>query len=76
MKGISLIRDGLTAYRVTGAELYVPHHIALLAAAFEIAGQIDESLTQFGDALQIAERTGEHWFTAELYRHKGQLLLR
>jgi predicted ATPase len=25
--------------------------------------------------LQIVERTGERWFTAELYRHKGQLLL-
>jgi predicted ATPase len=28
------------------------------------------------DALQIAERTGERWLAAELYRHKGQLLLR
>ena len=28
------------------------------------------------DALQIAERTGERWFAAELERHKGQLLLR
>jgi predicted ATPase len=28
------------------------------------------------DALQLAERTGERWFAAELNRHKGQLLLR
>jgi len=28
------------------------------------------------DALQIAETTGERWLDAELYRHKGQLLLR
>jgi predicted ATPase len=28
------------------------------------------------DALQIAERTGESWFAAELNRNKGQLLLR
>jgi predicted ATPase len=28
------------------------------------------------DALQIVEGTGERWFAAELYRHKGQLLLR
>jgi len=28
------------------------------------------------DALQIVERTGERWFSAELNRHKGQLLLR
>ncbi len=28
------------------------------------------------DAFQTVERTGERWLTAELYRHKGQLLLR
>jgi len=28
------------------------------------------------DAFQIVERTGERWLQAELYRHKGQLLLR
>ena len=28
------------------------------------------------EALQIVEQTGERWFEAELYRHKGQLLLR
>jgi predicted ATPase len=33
-------------------------------------------LTLLDDAMQIAERTGERWFEAELYRHKGQLLLR
>jgi len=28
------------------------------------------------DALQIVERTGLRWLAAELYRHKGELLLR
>jgi predicted ATPase len=51
--------------------------VALLAAAAcEIAGQTEEGLTLLDDALQIAERTGERWFAAELNRHKGQLLLR
>ena len=54
----------------------MPHHIALLARACEIAGQIEEALTLLDDALQIVERTGERWFAAELNRHKGQLLLR
>ena len=31
-------------------------------------------MTQLNDALQIAERTGERWLEAELYRHKGWLL--
>jgi predicted ATPase len=52
-----------------------PYHIALLARAHEIAGQIEEAATQLDGALQIVEKTGERWFAAELNRHKGQLLL-
>jgi len=74
-EGISLIRSGLTAYRATGSEGNIFHYTAFLAAACGIAGQIEEALTLLDDALQIVERTGEHWFTAELNRHKGQLLL-
>jgi predicted ATPase len=52
------------------------YYIALLARAYEIAGQVEEASTRLDDALQIAERTEERWFAAELCRHKGQLLLR
>jgi len=75
-EGISLLRSGSTAFRATGAEVYVPHHTAVLAGAYEIAGQIDEAVTVLDDALQMVERTGERWFLAELARQKGQLLLR
>jgi len=75
-EGISLLRSGSSAYRATGAATLVPYHIALLAGACEIAGQIEEGLTLLHDAFQIEERTGERWFAAELNRHKGQLLLR
>jgi predicted ATPase len=33
-------------------------------------------VTLSDDALHIAERTGERWLEADLYRHKGRLLLR
>jgi predicted ATPase len=66
----------LGAYRATWAELFVPHYLALLAAACSVAGQIEEASTLLEEALQIVERTGERWFAAELNRHKGQLLLR
>jgi predicted ATPase len=75
-EGISLLRSGLAAYRATGAELGVPDFLALLARAYEITGQIKEAMTQLNDALQVVERTDERWFEAELYRQKGQLLLR
>jgi tetratricopeptide (TPR) repeat protein len=73
---LSLLRSGSIAYRATGAEWVMPYYIALLARACEIAGQIEEALTQFDEALQIVERTGERWFAAKLRRHKGRVLLR
>ncbi len=75
-EGISLLRSGLTAYRAPGTEMFIPHFIALLAAAYEIAGQAEEALALLDDALQLVEKNGERWFAAELNRHKGQLLLR
>jgi predicted ATPase len=76
VEGISLLRSGAAAYRANGNELFMSHHTALLARAYDIAGQIDEALTALDDALQIAGRTGERLLDAELHRHKGQLLLR
>ena len=75
-EGMSLLQSGLVAYRATGAEAWMPHNLALLATACEIAGQIDEAVTLLDDASQLIERTGERWFAAELNRLKGQLLLR
>jgi class 3 adenylate cyclase/tetratricopeptide (TPR) repeat protein len=74
-EGTSLLRSGLTAAsRTSGA--WMPHNIALLAAACEITGQVAEASTLLDDALQIVERNGERFLEAELNRHKGQLLLR
>jgi len=75
-EGISLLRSGSIAYRATGAKVWTPLGLALRARACEIAGQVQEASTLLDDALQIVEKTGERWFGAELYRHKGQLLLR
>jgi predicted ATPase len=74
--GMSLLRSGSTDYRAAGTEMAMPHQIALLAGACEIAGRIEEAVNLYDEALQIVERPGERWFAAELFRHKGQLLLR
>jgi predicted ATPase len=74
-RGISLLRSGSTAYSAAGTEMWTTHFLALLARACEIGGQVEEAVTQLDDALQIVEKTRERWLTAELNRHKGQLLL-
>jgi predicted ATPase len=75
-EGMSLLRRGSTALRATGAELGMNLYTALLAGACDIAGQVEEAVTLLNDALQIVERTGGRWIAAELYRQKGELLLR
>jgi len=74
--GLPLMRSGMAAFRATGAELWTPHFIALLADAHEIAGQLEEALILLDNALEVVERIGERWLEAELHRNKGQLLLR
>jgi class 3 adenylate cyclase/predicted ATPase len=75
-EAVSLLHGGSSAYRATGAEVWTPHHLALLAGTYKIAGQVDEAVTLLDEALQIVDRTRERWFAAELYRHKGGLMLR
>ena len=74
-EGACLLRSCSTAYRSTGAEIWMPHFIALLARACEMAGQVKGGLALLDEALLIADRTGERWFAAELNRLKGHLLL-
>ena len=76
VEGISLLCDGAAAFRATGAETMIPFLFGLLATALATSGQIEKALVQLDDAVRIVNRTGERWFAAELYRYKGQLLLR
>ena len=49
--------------------------LALLAEAYEHAGQPTDALTALDKAMVWAEATGEAMYHAELHRLKGQLLL-
>jgi predicted ATPase len=53
----------------------MPHFLALLAEAYEHAGQPTNPLTELDEAMVWAEATGEAMYHAELHRLKGQLLL-
>jgi predicted ATPase len=75
-EGIALLRSGSGVYSASGAEIRISYHIALLAQACQIAGKDEEALLLLNNALQIAARIGERWFAAELYRQKGELILR
>jgi predicted ATPase len=51
-----------------------PHFLALLVEALKEAGQIEEALRVAEEGLARGDRNGEHYYHAELYRLKGELL--
>jgi predicted ATPase len=74
-EGIAQMRQGLVAHRATGAEVYRPYFLVLLAEAYGEVEQPEEGLTVLVEALAIVDNTGECNWEAELHRRKGELLL-
>ena len=71
-----MITSGLTAYRSTGATLYVPLHLSYLAMAYAELGQFDEAWRSVGEAMTAVETTNERWWEAELHRVAGEVALK
>jgi predicted ATPase len=74
-EGIAQIRQGLTAWRTTGAGIGWPWFLAMLAEAYGEIGQAQEGLTLLVEALATVNITEECMYEAELYRLKGELTL-
>ncbi len=72
---IAQIRHGLTAYGSTGAQLFAPYFLSLLARACSKIGQPHEGLRVIGEAVERARTTGERVWEAELLRLEGELRL-
>ena len=73
--GIAEMRDGLAAFRMTGARMTWPHRLILLADALAHHGRPAEALDVLGEARSATADTGETWWDAELDRLTGELLL-
>jgi predicted ATPase len=69
------MHQGMAAWRVTGAEMWRSHILALLAEVYGKVGQIEKGLTVLDEALDEVNKTGERVSEAELYRLKGELTL-
>jgi len=74
--GVAHIQQGLEAIQSIGQKLNRPYYLVLLAEAYGQAGQPEAGLTCLAEALTLVEVTEERWWEAEVYRLKGELLLR
>jgi class 3 adenylate cyclase/predicted ATPase len=73
---VTLMRQGLDAFRATGATVMVAYFAILLGEALTQDGRWEEALGLLGDQIAAVEETGELWCAAELHRRRGQLLLK
>ncbi|CAG9177110.1 BTAD domain-containing putative transcriptional regulator [Cupriavidus pinatubonensis] len=70
------MRAALDGFRATGARLRLPLYLGMLAECLGDVGETESALAALDQAFECASRTGEHWLDAELYRLRGELLLR
>ena len=75
-EALPLLKQGLEAYRATGAGLALPYYLRILGDAYIQAGRPDDARDVLDEGLAIAERSDELCQKAELYRLKGELALR
>ena len=68
--------DGMALFNEQRIRFPVPLCAALFAAIEAHSGRIDVALATLDDTLAEVERSGQHHFTAEMYRQQGELLMR
>jgi class 3 adenylate cyclase/predicted ATPase len=74
-EGIAQLLHGVATYRDTGAELARTYMLALLAELYSHDGRYAQGLRTLAHAFALVDRNGEHFWEAELYRLKAELLL-
>jgi class 3 adenylate cyclase/predicted ATPase len=73
---VKLMRDGLDAYRASGAHSWVSQYTIMLSEVMERAGQVDGALDLLDIELKEAEKGGERFCAADICRRQGELLLK
>jgi predicted ATPase len=75
-EGITQLRQGMAARRATGEELGRLWYLTLLAEAYGKLGQIEAGFEALAEALAAVNRNEGRFYEAEIYRLKGELLLK
>jgi predicted ATPase len=75
-EGMAQMRQGIAAWRATGAALYVPYLCTLLADVCDHLSYPEDGLQALAEAHILVEQQEERWWEAEVCRLRGVLLLR
>ncbi len=75
-EGIEEIKQGIFSWRATGTGLYTPYWLAQLAEAHALSGELEAAQAAIEEAIALEEKGEERVTLADLYRLKGDLLLK
>ena len=75
LDAIHMITSGITAFRSTGATLWMPLWLSHLARAYAALGKFDDAWRCIGEAMTAVETTKERWCEAEINRMAGEIAL-
>jgi hypothetical protein len=75
-EGIAELEDSIAAARAAGYGLSLTQSLAALGNGYAQIGRVRDGLSAVAEGLAVSERNGERWFDAELYRIRGELLLK
>jgi predicted ATPase len=70
------MRASVFAFRDHGGGIGLPTFLGAVAEAYERLGRVEDGLAIVNEALAMAERSGAHYWDAELEHLRGVLLLR
>ncbi|MCB9446231.1 MAG: hypothetical protein H6669_18535, partial [Ardenticatenaceae bacterium] len=73
-KAINQMKQAMAGWRATGMRIMYTHMLGFLAESMGRIGQVEEGLQTLDEAFSEVETRDEHFFEAELYRIKGDLL--
>ncbi len=71
-----MLTAGITAYRSTGASVYLPASLRALARVHADIGQFDDAWRCIGEAMTAVETTKERMWEAEVNRTAGEIALK
>jgi predicted ATPase len=74
--GMAQMRQGIAAWRATGAVVGVPSFYTGLAEVCDHLGYTEDGLQALAEAHTLVEQHEERYWEAEIYRLRGVLLLR
>ena len=74
--GLAEMHHGLALLRSLPEVLFMPLFMTVLAEAEAEAGHPDEALVMLDKELADIERTEQRWYSAEVHRARGEILLK